>query len=202
MDMNALFKLSYGLYVLTAREGDKDNGCIINTCMQLTSTPVRIQVVVNKDNLTHDMIKNTGVFNVSVLTEEATFWIFQHYGFQSGRDVNKFQDLPEVRTENGLRYAIGCTNAVISGRVTDTVDCGTHTLFIAEVTEAKVLENAPSVTYQYYFDNIKPKPAPSEVESWVCKVCNYVHEGPLPEDFICPWCKHGTEVFEKVQNED
>ena len=200
MDKNALFKLSYGLYVLTAREGDKDNGCIINTCSQLTDEPLQIQISVNKQNLTHDMVKNTGVFNISVLTEEATFWIFQHYGFQSGRDVDKFEVLPDVRTENGVRYAVGCTNAVISGKVVQTVDCGTHTLFIAEVTEAKVLENSPSVTYQYYFDHIKPKPqvpAGGEQESWVCKVCSYVHEGPLPEGFICPWCKHGTEVFEK-----
>ena len=198
MDTTALFQLSYGLYVLTAREGDKDNGCIINTCGQLTDTPLQIQISVNKQNLTHDMILRTGVFNISVLTQEATFWIFQHYGFQSGRDVDKFENLPEVRTENGLRYAVGCTNAVISGKVVNTVDCGTHTLFIAEVTEAKKLDDAPSATYQYYFDHIKPKPqVNTEKESWVCKICNYVHEGPLPEGFVCPWCGHGTEVFEK-----
>lgn len=201
MDRNALFKLSYGLFVLTARQDGKDNGCIINTCSQLTDTPLQIQITVNKANLTHDMILQTGVFNVSVLTQEATFWVFQHYGFQSGRDVDKFANLPEMRTENGLRYVAGCTNAVISGKVVKTVDCGTHTLFIAEVTDAKQLDAAPSATYQYYFDYIKPKPeAPkeeSEKERWVCTICSYVHEGPLPEDFICPWCKHGTEVFEK-----
>ena len=201
MDTNALFKLSYGLFVLSARQDGKDNGCIINTCGQLTDTPLQIQVTVNKANLTHDMIKATGVFNISVLTEEATFWVFQHYGFQSGRDVDKFENLPEMRTENGVRYVTGCTNAVISGKVVQEVDCGTHTLFIAQVTEAKQLDPAPSATYQYYFDHIKPKPeAPKEdreAESWVCTICSYVHEGPLPEDFICPWCKHGTEVFEK-----
>ena len=197
MDMNALFKLSYGLYVLTARQGSKDNGCIINTCGQLTDTPLQIQIAVNKNNLTHDMIRDTGVFNVSVLSQEATFWVFQHYGFQSGRDVDKFADLPEFRTENGLRYVMGCTNAVLSGKVVNTVDCGTHTLFIAEVTEAKVLDTAPSATYQYYFDHIKPKPQPAKEESWVCKICNYVHEGPLPADFVCPWCKHGAEAFER-----
>ena len=197
MDKNALFKLSYGLFVLTARQGDKDNGCIINTCTQLTENPMQIQITVNKQNLTHDMIMETGVFNVSVLTEEATFWVFQHYGFQSGRDTDKFANLPEVRTENGLRYVVGCTNAVLSGKVVATVDCGTHTLFVAEVTEAKTLDSAPSATYQYYFDHIKPKPQPAEAESWVCTVCSYVHEGPLPADFICPWCKHGTDVFEK-----
>lgn len=197
MDMNALFKLSYGLFVLTARQDSKDNGCIINTCSQLTDSPLQIQVTVNKQNLTHDMILETGVFNVSILTQEATFWVFQHYGFQSGRDVDKFENLPEARTANGLRYVAGCTNAVLSGKVVKAVDCGTHTLFIAEVTEAKVLDDAPSATYQYYFDHIKPKPEPVGKESWVCKICGYVHEGPLPEDFVCPWCKHGTEAFEK-----
>lgn len=201
MDMNALFKISYGLYVLTARQGDKDNGCIINTCSQLTDTPLQIQVTVNKNNLTHDMILETGVFNISVLSQEATFWVFQHYGFQSGRDVDKFANLPQMRTENGLRYVSGCTNAVISGKVVQTVDCGTHTMFIAQVTEAMQLDPVPSATYQYYFDEIKPKPTASEKESWVCKICNYVHEGPLPEDFICPWCKHGVEAFEKLEQD-
>lgn len=198
MDKNALFKLSYGLYVVTARQDGKDNGCIINTCGQLTDTPLQIQIAVNKQNLTHDMILKTGVFNVSVLTQEATFWVFQHYGFQSGRDTDKFANLPELRTENGLRYVAGCTNAVISGKVVNTVDCGTHTLFVAEVTEAMTLDKAPSATYQYYFDHIKPKPQPVKAESWVCTVCGYVHEGPLPEDFVCPWCKHGPEAFEKM----
>lgn len=198
MDKSALFKFSYGLYVLTARQGDRDNGCIINTAGQLTNTPLQIQIAVNKQNLTHDMILETGVFNVSVLTQEATFWVFQHYGFQSGRDVDKFAGLPEARTANGLRYVQGCTNAVISGKVISTVDCGTHTLFIAEVTEAQVLSQEPSVTYQYYFDHIKPKPAPGKKESWVCKICGYVYEGEeLPADFVCPLCKHGVEAFEK-----
>ena len=197
MDKTALFKLSYGLYVLTARQDGKDNGCIINTCGQLTDTPLQIQVSVNKSNLTHDMIKNTGIFNVSVLTEEATFWVFQHYGFQSGRDVDKFGNLPEARTENGVRYVEGCTNAVISGKVVNTVDCGTHTLFIAEVTDTKLLDPVPSVTYQYYFDHIKPKPQPAKQESWVCNICGYVHEGELPQNFVCPWCKHGADAFEK-----
>lgn len=195
MDNKALFKLSYGLFVLTAREGEKDNGCIINTAIQLTSSPCRISIAVNKQNYTHDMVLRTGVFNVSVLTEEATFWVFQHYGFQSGRDVDKFAGIPENRTENGLRYVDGCTNAVLSGKVVQTVDCGSHTLFIAEVTDAKVLSNDKSVTYQYYFDHIKPKP---EKKGWVCKICGYVYEGEeLPEDFICPICKHGAGDFER-----
>ena len=199
MDTNALFKLSYGLFVLSARENGKDNGCIINTAMQLTDTPAQIAVAVNKQNYTHDMVKNTGVFNLSVLSQDAVFWIFQHYGFQSGRDVDKFENLPESRTENGVRYVQGCTNAVISGKVVSTVDCGTHTLFIAEVTEAKVLSEEPSATYQYYFDHIKPKPQPLEKKSWVCKICGYVYEGEeLPADFICPLCKHGPEDFERL----
>ena len=198
MDMNALFKLSYGLFVLTAKENGKDNGCIINTAMQLTDTPLQIAVAVNKKNYTHDMLKNTGVFNLSVLSQDAVFWVFQHYGFQSGRDVDKFANIPETRTENGLRYVEGCTNAVISGKVVSEVDCGTHTLFVAEVTEAKVLSNEPSATYQYYFDHIKPKPQNTEKKSWVCKICGYVYEGEtLPEDYECPWCKHGVEAFEE-----
>ena len=201
MDNNAFFKLSYGLFVLTARQDGKDNGCIINTVLQVTDTPKRIQVVVNKDNYTHDMILATGEFNVSVLSQDAVFWVFQHYGFQSGRDVDKFANLPEVRTENGLRYVVGCTNAVISGKVVNTVDCGTHTLFIAEVTEAKQLDPAPSVTYQYYFDHVKPKPAATAEKKtgWVCKICGYVYEGEeLPADYICPLCKHGAADFEPI----
>ena len=198
MDKNALFKLSYGLFVLTAKQDGKDNGCIINTVQQVTSDPMRISVTVNKANLTHDMVLATGEFNVSVLTEDAVFWIFQHYGFQSGRDVDKFANLPEARTANGIRFVEGCTNAVLSGTVIQTVDCGTHTLFIADVTEAKVLDSAPSVTYQYYFDHIKPKPEPAQQGKWVCKICGYVYEGDtLPPDFICPWCKHGVEDFER-----
>ena len=198
MDMNALFKLSYGLFVLSAKENGKDNGCIINTAMQLTDTPAQIAVAVNKQNYTHDMIKNTGIFNLSVLSQEAVFWVFQHYGFQSGRDVDKFANIPEARTENGLRYVEGCTNAVISGKVVSEVDCGTHTLFVAEVTDARILSQAPSATYQYYFDHIKPKPQPTEKKCWVCKICGYVYEGEaLPADYECPWCKHGPEAFEE-----
>ena len=198
MDNNALNKLSYGLFVLTARQEGKDNGCIINTAMQITDTPKRIQIAVNKQNLTHDMIATTGIFNVSVLSQEAVFWVFSHYGFQSGRDVDKFANIPEARTENGLRYVEGCANAVISGKVVTTLDCGTHTVFVADVTDAKVLSDVPSMTYQYYFDHVKPKPEPAKKSSWVCKICGYVYEGEeLPADYVCPWCKHGPEDFEK-----
>lgn len=198
MDNSALFKLSYGLFVLTARQGEKDNGCIINTAIQITDTPKRIQVAVSKQNLTHDMILETGAFNVSVLSQEAVFWVFQHYGFQSGRDADKFANIPEARMPNGVRYVEGCANAVISGQVISSVDCGSHTLFIAEVTDAKNLSNEPSMTYQYYFDHVKPKPEPVKKASWVCKICGYVYEGEeIPPDYVCPWCKHGAEDFEK-----
>lgn len=198
MDNNALFKLSYGLFVLTARQDGKDNGCIINTVTQVTDVPKRIQIAVNKSNYTHDMILATGEFNVSVLAQDAVFWVFQHYGFQSGRDVDKFENIPEARTENGIRYVEGCTNAVICGKVISTTDCGTHTLFLAEVTEAKILSDEPSMTYQYYFDHVKPKPQPAQESKWVCKICGYVYEGEeLPPDYVCPWCKHGVEDFEK-----
>ena len=202
VDANALFKLSYGLYVLTAREGDKDNGCIINTAALLTDNPKRIQIAVNKQNYTHDMILRTGVFNVSVLTQEVPFSVFQQFGFCSGRDTDKFAaGGAEVRSENGLRYVWENTNAVISGKVIATHDYGTHTLFVAEVTEAKILSDVPSVTYQDYFDHIKPKPAPTgeKKTGWVCKICGYVYEGEeLPPDFICPLCKHGAEDFERL----
>ena len=198
MDNSALFKLSYGLFVLTAQQDGKDNGCIINTAMQITDNPKRIQIAVNKQNLTHDMILATGEFNLSVLSQDAVFWLFQHYGFQSGREVDKFANIPATRAANGIRYVPGCTNAYISGKVFQTVDCGTHTVFFADVTDAAVLSDEPSMTYQYYFDHVKPKPQPTEEKKWVCKICNYVYEGQeLPADFICPWCKHGAEDFEK-----
>ncbi|MBQ1263909.1 MAG: flavin reductase [Oscillospiraceae bacterium] len=203
IEPNAMFSLSYGLFVLTARDGSRDNGCIINTVTQLTDSPKRISIAVNKANLTHDMIKKTGLFNVSVLSQEAPFAIFQHYGFQSGRDVDKFADVQGMaRATNGIYYIPYCTNAMISGKVTQTIDVGTHTLFIADVTEATVLSRAPSMTYSDYFRDVRPKPAkPAESEKphWVCKICGYVYEGEeLPEDYICPLCKHGADDFEKV----
>ncbi|MDY3747655.1 MAG: flavin reductase [Lachnospiraceae bacterium] len=201
IETNAMFKLSYGLFVLTAREGTKDNGCIINTAMQVTSSPQRILICVNKGNYTHDMIIRTGMFNVSVLTEKTPFSVFQHYGFQSGRDTDKFADNAGVRSENGICYVPEYSNALISGKVISTTDCGTHTIFVADVTEAKVLSEDPSVTYTYYFANIKPKPQPKEEKKkgYVCKICGYVYEGEeLPPDFICPLCKHGAADFEPL----
>ena len=202
VDKGAMFKFSYGLFVLTAREGDKDNGCIINTAGQLTDNPKRIQIAVNKSNYTHDMILRTGVFNVSVLSQDAPFKVFQQFGFCSGRDTDKFAGCGyDCRTVNGVRYVPENTNAVISGRVISATDYGTYTLFVADVTEAEVLSGVPSVTYQYYFDHIKPKPAPAAEKKtgWVCKICGYVYEGEeLPPDYVCPLCKHGPEDFEKL----
>ena len=201
VEQNAMFSLSYGLFVLTARDGAKDNGCIINTVTQLTDTPKRISIAVNKANYTHDMIKKTGVFNVSVLSNDAPFAMFQHYGFQSGRDVDKFADVQGMaRATNGVYYIPYCTSAFLSAKVTQTVEFETHTLFIADVTEAQTLSNTPSMTYAYYFANVKPKPAAlQEQTGWVCKICGYVYEGEdLPADFICPLCKHGAEDFERV----
>jgi len=200
IEPNAMFKLSYGLFVLSANDG-KDNGCIINTVTQITDSPKRISIAVNKANHTHDQIMKTGEFNVSVLSTDATFALFERFGFQSGRDADKFAGLEGVeRSENGLTYLTEATNAFISGKVVQTLDYGTHTVFIADVTEAKALSNAASLTYAYYFDHVKPKPAAlNEQKGWVCKICGYVYEGEeLPEDYVCPLCKHGPEDFEKI----
>ncbi len=203
MDANAMFKLSYGLFVLTAKDGDKDNGCIINTATQVTAEPNRITIAVNKNNHTHDMIKKTGVFNVSILSEDATFDTFKHFGFQSGRDTDKFAGYADAeRSANGLLYVTKGTNALISGKVVEEKEFETHTLFIAEVTECRILSDVPSTTYAYYFAHIKPKPQPTEEKKVgsVCKICGYVYEGEdLPEDFICPLCKHPASDFEKIQ---
>jgi len=205
IDTNTMFKLSYGLFVLTAKNGKKDNGCIVNTVAQITDSPLRISLTVNKANHTHDMIRQTGEFNVSILTESTPFSIFEQFGFHSGRDTDKFANgvlaaEPARRTANGIRYLPKHTNGVISAKVIESHDCGTHTLFIADVVQAFTVSKEPSVTYQYYFDHIKPKPAASKEKQpgFVCKICGYVHEGDtLPDDIVCPLCKHGAADFEK-----
>lgn len=204
VDPIAIQKFSYGLFVLTARSGDKDNGCIINTAAQLTSSPNRINIAVNKANFTHDMILNTGVFNISVLAENTSFDTFKRFGFASGKDTDKFEGFLEntARSANGLLYVTAGTNAFMSAKVIEAHDYGSHTLFVAELTEAEVLRDEPSVTYAYYFEHIKPKPQPKieeEKHGYVCKICGYVYEGEtLSPDFICPLCKHGAEDFEKI----
>jgi len=207
IDPAAMFKFSYGLFILTAKDGEKDNGCIINTAIQVTSAPLRMSIAVSKSNYTHDMIIKTGEFNISILSESVPFKVFEHFGFQSGRDTDKFADCEnDNRTINGIRYIPKYTNCVISGKVTGTCDYETHTLFIADITESIVLSGEPSVTYQYYFDNIKPKPQPKTAEQsqekkkgFICKICGYVYEGDtLPDDYICPLCKHGAVDFEPL----
>jgi flavin reductase (DIM6/NTAB) family NADH-FMN oxidoreductase RutF len=202
LDTQTMFKLTYGLFVLTAKDGEKDNGCIINTAIQITGNPLQISIAVNKANFTHDMIMKTREFNLSVLTESTPFSIFKQFGFSSGKDTDKFYGCDyTAHSANGIKYLTEHTNGVISAKVNETIDCGTHTLFIADVTEAFTLSNVPSVTYQYYFDHIKPKPQqPKEKKTgFVCKICGYVYEGEnMPEDFICPWCKHGSKDFEPI----
>ena len=205
MDNKAFFKLSYGLFVVTAREDGKDNGCITNTVMQLTTTPNRISLAVNKANYTHGMIERTGRFNVSILSESSTFDTFKHWGFQSGKDVDKAVGITFSRSDNGIIYVTEGVNAVLSAKVESMVDLGTHTLFIAEVTDAESLNDTPSATYSYYHSNIKPKPQASSGTSengktvWVCTICGYEYEGDeIPDDFICPLCTHPASDFEKV----
>lgn len=205
VDPLAFQKFSYGLFVLTARDGAKDNGCIINTASQLTDQPKRITIAVNKANYTCDMILKTGEFNVSVLTEDASMEVFQRFGFQSGKTADKFQGCTYAeRAANGIYYVKEATNAVLSGKVIASQDCGTHMLFIADVTAARVLSGEPSVTYGYYFEHIKPKPLPAAMTDapkvgWICKVCGFVYENEtLPADYICPICKHGVADFERI----
>ena len=203
MNTNAMFKIGYGLYVLTAKENGFDNGCIINTVSQVTSNPNRITVAVNKANKTHDMIIASGEFNVSVLSTSATFDIFKAFGFRSGKDADKFSDFKAVeRSVNGLYYITDATNAYISAKVVNATDLGTHTLFLADVTDCEVLSDATSVTYDYYHKNIKPKPEVKKMSKvyYRCKICGYIYEGDeLPADFICPLCKHPASDFERVE---
>ena len=220
IDNKALFTIGYGLYVLVARQGDKDNACIINVAQQVSSDPLQLMICVNKANLTHDMVLRTLKFNLCPLSEEATMKPFQHFGFQSGRDVDKFAGCEqELRTENGLLYLPKFINAVISCVVTKSIDLGSHTMFIAMPLEARVLSDSPSITYAYYQQHIKQvgsgqlmvdsnsgqvlptthSQLPTQ-KKWVCDVCGYVYEGDeLPADFICPWCKHPASDFKLME---
>ena len=207
MDKKAMYKLSYGLFILTAREGEKDNGCVINTAIQAASTPNQISICVNKANFTHDMIMRTGAFTISVISQKASFDLFKHFGFQSGKDVNKFADFKDCkRGENGIFYITQGTNAFISIKVEKTEDLGSHTMFVGEITDMEVLSDDSSATYEYYMNNIKPKPEAVGKTAdgktiWRCKICGYEYVGEeLPDDFICPTCKHPAADFEKVIN--
>lgn len=202
IEKEAMYKLTYGLFVLTTTDGKKQNGCIVNTVSMITDSPKRITVFVNNANYSAELLKKTGIFNVSVLTESAPFDIFKQFGFSSGRDTDKFAGGRYATSENGLYYLPEHTNAMMSAKVVDSYDYGSHTLFVAEVTEAKTLSSEKSVSYEYYLNHIKPKPEAkkeSAGKKWVCKICGYEYEGEeLPSDYICPICKHPAEDFELV----
>ncbi len=199
-DPSALFKIGYGLYVVTCRDGEKDNGLIVNSVTQLTNTPNRIGVAINKGNLSHDIIKKTGILNVNCLSVEAPFRVFEHFGFQSGRDVDKIKDLEQkLRSENGLIFLSRYINAFMSLKVERYIDFETHGMFVCTVEESRVISQADTMSYSYYQENVKPKPETGGKKGYVCKVCGYVYEGEsLPEDFVCPLCKHGAADFEKL----
>ena len=200
LDPKALFKIGYGLYVVTSKDGNKDNGLIVNTVSQLTDTPLRVAVNINKLNYSHDVIKKTGLLNVNCLNINAPFSVFQQFGFQSGRDANKFEGQEIIRSENGIAVLPNYINAFISLKVFQYVDLGTHGMFICDVTESKIINNVETMTYNYYQANVKPKPNTEKKKGFVCKVCGYVYEGDtLPEDIVCPLCKHGASDFEEIK---
>lgn len=200
MDNKAMYNLTYGLFVLTAKEGEKDNGCIVNTVSQVTTSPNRIVVAVNKGNYTHDMMVRTQEFNVSILTENSKFETYRHWGFQSGKNVDKTEGIEFCRAENGIIYLAQETNAFLCAKVVSMTDLGTHTLFLADVTDGAVLSEDASVTYSYYQSNIKARPTENtKKKGFICTVCGYIYEGEvLPEDFICPWCKHPASDFKPL----
>ena len=199
-DMTALFKIGYGLYVVTSNDGKKDNGLIVNTVTQVTNTPNRVAVCINKQNYSHHIIKQTGIMNVNCLSVEAPFSVFESFGFRSGRTVDKFADCTPLRSDNGLVFLPKYINAFMSLKVEQYVDLDTHGMFICSVTEARVISDKETMTYTYYQENVKPKPQTEGKKGYVCKVCGYVYEGDeLPEDFICPLCKHGVADFEPIQ---
>ncbi len=205
MDRKAMHALTYGLFVLTAKQENRHNGCIINTAMQVTTEPNRISITVNKANHTHDMLMETDDFTVSVISEDADFDLFKHFGFQSGKDTDKFSGFDDVReAKNGTLVVTKVTNAYISGKISDRIDLGSHTMFIADVVDGEILSDEKSASYEFYQKNIKPVRNAKEGEKdgktvWVCTVCGYEYEGEeIPSDFVCPWCKHPASDFEKV----
>ena len=199
-DLTALFNIGYGLYVVTSNDGKKDNGLIVNTVTQVTNTPNRIAVAINKENYSHHIIKQTGIMNINCLTVDAPFKVFETFGFVSGRNVDKFANCQTLRSDNGLVFLPRYINSFMSLKVEQYVDLDTHGMFICSVTEARVLSNRETMTYTYYQNNVKPKPKTDGKKGYVCKICGYVYEGDtLPEDFICPLCKHGAADFEPIQ---
>ena len=200
-DMKALYNIGYGLFVVTSNDGKKDNGLIVNTVMQVTSSPERVAVAISKSNYSHDVIRSSGKMNVNILSVDAPFKVFEHFGFKSGRDVDKFADCSPERSENGLIVLPHYINSYMSLSVEEYVDLGSHGMFICSVSEAAVVSDRESMTYAYYHANVKPKPAAAPAEGkkrYVCTVCGYIHDEEMPEDFECPICKHGREVFEEL----
>lgn len=199
-DLTALFNIGYGLYVITSNDGKKDNGLIVNTVTQVTNTPNRIAVCINKDNYSHHVIKQTGIMNINCLSQDAPFSVFQNFGFQSGRSADKFAGQEILRSDNGLAFLPMYINSFMSLKVEQYVDLDTHGMFICSVTESRVISHVETMTYTYYQQNVKPKPETEGKKGWVCKVCGYVYEGDeLPEDFVCPLCKHGPADFERIE---
>ena len=198
-DMKALFNIGYGLYVVTSNDGTKDNGLIVNAVTQLTDSPNRVAVTINKRNYSHHVIKQTGVMNVNCLDITAPFAVFQNFGFRSGRTENKFEDIDELRSDNGLRFLPRHINSFMSLKVENYLDLGSHGMFICSVTEARVMENKETMTYTYYQNNVKPKPEAEGKKGYVCRICGWVYEGEnLPDDIVCPLCKHGAADFEPL----
>ena len=199
-DLTALFNIGYGLYVVTSNDGKRDNGLIVNTVTQVTNTPNRIAVTINKENYSHHIIKQSGIMNINCLSEDAPFSVFEKFGFQSGRTVNKFEGEEPLRSDNGLPFLSKHINSFMSLKVEEYVDLDTHGMFICSVTEARVITDMPTMTYAYYHENVKPKPQTEGKKGFVCKICGYVYEGDtLPEDIVCPLCKHGAADFEEIK---
>lgn len=199
-DLTALFNIGYGLYVVTSNDGKKDNGLIVNTVSQVTNSPNRIAVTINKDNYSHHVIKQTGKMNINCLSVDAPFSVFENFGFRSGRNVDKFEGSEPLRSDNGLAFLPRYINSFMSLKVEQYVDLDTHGMFICSVTEARVISDVETMTYTYYQKNVKPRPQTEGKKGFVCKVCGYIYEGDeLPEDFICPLCKHGAADFEPIK---
>ncbi len=199
-DLTALFNIGYGLYVVTSNDGKKDNGLIVNTVTQVTNTPNRIAVTINKQSYSHHTVKQTGVMNINCLSQDAPFGVFENFGFTSGRNTDKFKNIKPLRSDNGLVFLPQYINSFMSLKVEQYVDLDTHGMFICSVTEARVISDTPTMTYTYYLDNVKPKPETDGKKGFVCKVCGYVYEGEtLPDDFVCPLCKHGAADFEPIK---
>ncbi len=199
-DLTALFNIGYGLYVVTSNDGKKDNGLIVNTVTQVTNTPNRVAVTINKDSYSHHIIKQTGIMNINCLSTEAPFAVFESFGFRSGRNTDKFADCTPLRSDNGLAFLPRYINSFMSLKVEQYVDLDTHGMFICSVTEARVISDKETMTYTYYLNNVKPKPKTEGKKGYVCKICGWVYEGEtLPDDIVCPLCKHGANDFEEIK---